>query len=66
MTTIEKVQRDVEKLTPTELAAFRQWFAKYDADEWDRQIEENAQSGKLDKLAQQAIEAHKAGKTKSL
>jgi len=50
MTIIEKLERDIEKLNPTELAAFRQWFAKYDADEWDRQFEENAKSGKLDKL----------------
>lgn len=38
MTTIEKLERDIEKLNSTELAAFRQWFAKYDAEEWDRQI----------------------------
>jgi hypothetical protein len=66
MTTIEKIEHNVKRLNPEELAAFRRWFAEFDADQWDRQIEEDVNSGKLDKLAQQAIEAHKAGRTKPL
>ncbi|MGD0653854.1 MAG: hypothetical protein ABSA16_05880 [Thermoguttaceae bacterium] len=50
MTTIEKIECDIKKLTRDELTAFRAWFAEYDSDEWDRQIEEDAKSGKLDKL----------------
>ncbi len=66
MSAIENIERDVEKLTRDELAAFRRWFAEYDSDAWDHQIEEDARSGKLDKLAKQAIEAHKAGRTNPL
>jgi len=50
MTTIEKIECDIKKLPRDELTAFRAWFAEYDSDEWDRQIEEDAASGKLDKL----------------
>jgi hypothetical protein len=49
MSTIENIERDIEKLNRDELAAFRRWFEKYDSDEWDRQIEEDAKNGKLDK-----------------
>lgn len=66
MTTVEKLERDIKKLTRDELTALRAWFVEYDSDEWDHQIEEDAASGKLDKLARQAIEVHKAGRTKPL
>jgi hypothetical protein len=66
MTTIEKLEREVQKLSREELAAFREWFRRYDSDEWDRQIEQDARSGKLDSLAEEAIAEHKAGRTKEI
>jgi hypothetical protein len=38
-------------------------FIGFDAAEWDRRIEMDSETGKLDRLAQSAIEEHKAGKT---
>jgi hypothetical protein len=35
-----------------------------DRDKWDQQIEEDVRAGKLDKLAEEALAAHKTGKTK--
>lgn len=66
MTKVEKLEREVQKLSQTELAAFREWFHEYDSNEWDRQIEEDVQAGKLDKLAEEALATHKAGKTTEL
>ena len=66
MTAIEKLERAVQKLSREELAAFRDWFRKYDSDEWDRQIEKDVHSGKLDSLAEEAISEHKAGRTKEV
>jgi len=66
MTTIEKLEQEVQKLTREELAAFRDWFRQYDSDEWDRQIERDVRAGKLGSLAQEAIAEHKAGRTKKL
>ncbi len=66
MTRIKQIEHEVEKLNRAELEAFRNWFREYDADEWDRQIEEDVQSGRLDKLAEEALAAHKAGMTKEL
>jgi hypothetical protein len=45
----------VEQLPPAELAKFREWFAKYDAAQWDRAIEDDVRSGRLDALADEAI-----------
>jgi hypothetical protein len=66
MTAIEKLEREVQKLSREELTAFRDWFRKYDSDEWDRQIENDVRSGKLDGLAQKAIAEHEAGRTKEI
>lgn len=66
MTKIEKIEQEIQRLTPSELAAFRDWFHKYDADAWDRQIERDAAAGKLDRLADEARAEHAAGKTKPL
>ncbi len=63
---VEKIEQDVQALTREELFAFREWFRRYDWEEWDRQIEEDVRAGKLDKLADEALAAHKAGKSKEL
>lgn len=66
MSKVEFLEREVAKLTPQELAAFRQWFAKYDADTWDRQIESDVKAGKLDRLADEALASHERGETKGV
>ena len=64
MTKIEQIEQDVRKLDRDELAAFRRWFREYDSEEWDRQIEDDVRAGKLDKLAEEALATHRAGKSK--
>lgn len=66
MTNVERLEREIAKLSREERTALREWFRRYDAEEWDRQIEEDAHSGRLDRLAEQAVEDHKAGRTKEL
>jgi len=66
MTRLEKLEREIQELSPEELANLRDWFRKYDAEAWDRQIEEDVRGGKLDRLAKEALAAHKAGRTKEL
>ena len=66
MTRIQKLEGEIKELTRSELAAFRQWFQEFDAAQWDRQIEEDALTGKFDRLAQKALADHKAGRTKEL
>jgi hypothetical protein len=56
----------VESLPPVELAEFRRWFAEFDGSAWDRQIEQDAASGKLDQLAAEALADYCTGSTRQL
>lgn len=66
MSKVEDIELEIQRLTPPELEAFRRWFREYDSDEWDRQIEADIRQGKFDKLAEEALAAHSAGKSKEL
>lgn len=66
MTSIKEIESAIEKLTKDELAALREWFEKFDAKLWDQQFEEDASSGKLDRLANQAMADFKSGKCKEI
>jgi hypothetical protein len=63
MTKIQRIEQEIRDLTPVELAAFREWFQEYDAVQWDRRIEDDALAGKLDDLAEKALQHHRAGRT---
>ena len=49
---IEKLEQEVQALSPEELAQFRTWFLEYDWAAWDREIERDAQAAFL-RLAEQ-------------
>ena len=66
MTQVQLLERQIQKLNASALAAFRKWFQKYDAIRWDHQIRADASAGRLDKLAKQALAEHRSGKTKRL
>lgn len=63
---LETLEQEIKTLTPGELSQFRAWFAQFDASAWDQQLERDITAGKLDELAQRALAAHAAGKTKPL
>jgi hypothetical protein len=63
MPTLETAEKMVEQLTAEELAQFRKWFAEYDSDQWDEQIEADAAAGKLDALEKEALEDYYAGRS---
>ena|SRR5438105_15520069 len=64
MTKLEALEREVEKLTQEELSVFREWFIEYDWQAWDRELEQDAASGKLDEFAAEALEEFEHVKTK--
>ena len=63
MSKIEKIEQNIQALSPAELAQFRAWFLEYDWAIWNRQIERDAEAGRLDDLATRALRDHTAGKT---
>jgi len=61
MSTLQEAKQVVTQLTPAELAAFRTWFAEFDAEKWDRQLEEDVAAGKLDHLGEKALKHLRKG-----
>lgn len=59
MTKLESLEQEVRGLSSEDLAAFRRWFAEFDAAQWDRQIESDLRSGRLDALAEEALGAQR-------
>jgi len=66
MNKVQELERQVEQLSARELVSFREWFAQFDAAAWDRQIEADSRSGKLDALAEKAKRDHAAGRSTKL
>jgi hypothetical protein len=64
--TLNDLENAVSGLPPDELAKFRAWFVEFDAEAWDRQIEEDILAGKLDAMAERALRQRQTGKTREL
>ena len=64
MGAIEKLELLVKSLSPEDLAKFREWFAEFDAQIWDRQIESDAAAGKLDRLIDESMAEHRENKSR--
>ena len=62
----EEIKNKIMQLPHEELRAFREWYESFDADEWDKQMNDDAAGGKLDDLAAEAISDHKSGKSRRL
>jgi hypothetical protein len=58
MTNVEKIAHDVRLLSEQELASFRVWFREFEAESWDRKLETDATSGRLNALADAALADH--------
>jgi hypothetical protein len=66
MTRVEQLEQRIVELNPDEFAQLREWLMEQDWADWDRQIERDAASGKLDRLVKQALADHAAGKSRLL
>ena len=62
MSTVQEIEKAVSQLPADKLARFREWFDQFDAQAWDFQFEADAQSGRLDDVANQAISDFHEGK----
>jgi hypothetical protein len=63
---IEDLEKAVAQLPPDQFAAFRSWFEAFDAARFDERIERDAEAGKLDALADQAIDDVRKGRAREL
>ena len=66
MTQVDRVKADIKQLPHEDFIRLRDWIAEVDSQQWDKQIEEDSQSGKLDFLREEAMNAKAKGQLKNL
>jgi hypothetical protein len=66
MSSVTEIEEALRALPVDQARSVADWLQDYLEDQWDRQIENDAAAGKLDKLAAKALEHHQAGRTKPL
>ncbi len=62
MTRVEQVEKTISKLSADQLRRFRAWFERFDAQAWDEQFTQDAESGRLDAAAEKALADLQSGK----
>jgi hypothetical protein len=62
MSTVKQIEEAVRQLSADERAAFRAWFAEFEAEEWDRQLEADIAAGRLDWLVEEARQDLREGR----
>jgi hypothetical protein len=66
---VDEIKKAIIAMTPAERSRIRdllEKMAKADSDAWDKQIEQDALSGKLDKLIGESLRDYRAGHFRKL
>jgi hypothetical protein len=66
MSTVQEIETAIQKLKPQEIHEVADWLQELREELWDKQIDADAKAGRLDKLAEKALEDYRAGRTKPL
>jgi hypothetical protein len=63
---VQEIELAIQRLPPAELAQLSAWFAEYRHEQWDAEIANDLESGRLDKLLGEVEQEYKAGHAKPL
>jgi hypothetical protein len=66
MRKVEQIEQQIRELSAGEFSELRDWVLEQDWTAWDAQVENNARSGKLDKVIAEAEADYRAGRTRPL
>jgi hypothetical protein len=55
MSTVHEIEQAIRALGPEDFAALRDWFAAFEADLWDRQLEKDVAAGRLKRFTDEAL-----------
>ena len=66
LTTVEDIEKAIEKLGAGECDRLRVWFEEFQAVRFDERIARDAEAGKLDRLAEQARADFRKGRAREL
>lgn len=61
MSTVTEIKTAIEELPENDFVQLRQWFSEKDWQKWDKQIEMDSESGKLDFLIKEAHDERNKG-----
>ena len=62
MSTVEEIERAIEELPPDDVSKLTDWLIQRRNEQWDRQMDKDSASGKLDFLFEEADAERAAGK----
>lgn len=63
---VQEIEKEIENLPANEVHELADWLAEFRNQQWDRQIEEDAKSGRLDALINRAKAQNRQGLTRPL
>jgi hypothetical protein len=63
---IQEIESAITQLPPEQLVELSEWFEEYLAQAWDKQLEEDIQTGRLDSLLKKAAQSYEAGDARPL
>ena len=66
MTKVTELQRAILDLSETEYGEFVRWLRDQDWERWEQEFDRDVQAGKLDSLADEALEARAKGQLEAL
>ncbi|GAB6888734.1 hypothetical protein JCM13304A_22330 [Desulfothermus okinawensis JCM 13304] len=66
MPNVEEILSSIESLSKEDFSRLREWFYERDWERWDREIESDSKSGKLDFLVKEALVEKEEGKLQEL
>lgn len=64
MSTIAEVEDALRKMPVKDVWQVAGWLQRYLDEKWDKQIDGDISAGRLDKLAEQALDHYRAGRVK--
>lgn len=60
--TLQEIEEAITGLTLQEFVELRDWLAEFEAEVWDRKIEVDAASGRLESIMKRSIEEYREGR----
>ncbi len=66
MLSVEEIETEIQALPKEDYVRLREWFSEKDWEEWDKQIEADSKSGKLDFLIKEARDEKAKGNLQEL
>ncbi len=63
---VKDIEQAIAELPPSDVAELAQWFEEFQAQLWDKQIEQDAKAGRFADLIEQARADYAGGQCKPL